>query len=225
MRPRNAAIGTAATFLALMVPLRGCSSDNADTSSSAGTTQSASSDASQALASQSSAAATSASSSDAAGASGEADQAPGALASDADLSKRLPKVSAQQAIDAALKKADGTVHAVELDYSKSSAGWQYDVKILDGTTDHKFTVDATSGEVVKRKQESTDDREKGIYLSSPLSYVDAFKLAQGKASGRLESWKLEYDDGHVAYQFDFVNGSDEQEVTVDVNTKQVTLDH
>lgn len=147
------------------------------------------------------------------------------LAEDADLAKESPAVSPDDAIAAAKDEAkNGTVHAIELDFDRHSDAWQYEVKIIDGTTDYDIEVDADSGEVGKVEKDSTDDKEIAIDLSDPMTFDEALKLAQDKGSGRLESWKLESDDGRVEYQFDFEDSGQETEVTVDVESKRVTID-
>lgn len=147
------------------------------------------------------------------------------LAEDADLAKESPAVSPDDAIATAKDEAkNGTVHAIELDFDRHDDVWQYEVKIIDGTTDYDIEVDADSGEVGKVEKDSTDDKEIAIDLSDPMTFDEALKLAQDKGSGRLESWKLESDDGRVEYQFDFEDSGQETEVTVDVESQRVTID-
>jgi uncharacterized membrane protein YkoI len=146
---------------------------------------------------------------------------------DADLSKKMPATSAGDAVKTAedkIEAKDGTLHAVELDYDSDDAEWEYDVKIKDGNTDHKVVIDADSGKVIRDESESSDDTEKAIDLESPMNYDEAYDLAKKKASGRLSGWKLEYDDGQREYQFDFDDKGSETEVTVNVESKKVTVD-
>ncbi|MCD1284518.1 MULTISPECIES: PepSY domain-containing protein [unclassified Brevibacterium] len=160
---------------------------------------------------------------------GEQSSAPaegsGGLAPDADLSSESPSVSPEDAISAAQKEAgNGTVHAIELDYDRRDAAWQYEVKILKDSTDHDISIDAETGEVVDTEKDSTDDKEGPIDLTDPLSFDDALNLAADKSGGRLTSWKLEHDDGRAEYQFDFDDNGEDTEVTVDVDSKKVTVD-
>lgn len=148
-----------------------------------------------------------------------------ALAADADLSKDSPAVSPADAIATAKEKAgDGIVHSIELDWDEDDAAWQYDVSILDGTTDHDIEIDAESGKVVSHEKDSTDDKEKAIDLDDPMTFDEGLKLAQKKSSGKLVGWKLEYDDGMKEFQFDFDDDGHETEVTVDTETERVTVD-
>lgn len=147
------------------------------------------------------------------------------LPADADLSKESPSVKPEDAIATAKKEAkDGTVHGIELDFDERDKTWQYEVKIIDGTTDFDVEIDAESGEVVDVEKDSTDDKEKAIDLGDPMTFDEALTLAQDKASGRLDEWKLESDDDRIEYQFDFDDEGEEIEVSVDVESKNVTVD-
>ncbi|TSI18760.1 PepSY domain-containing protein [Brevibacterium aurantiacum] len=147
------------------------------------------------------------------------------LAADADLSKESPSVAPKDAIATAKKEAkDGTVHGVELDFDERDKAWQYEVKVIDGSTDFDVEIDAETGEVVDTEKDSSDDKEKAIDLTDPMTFDEALKLARGKASGRLDGWKLESDDNRIEYQFDFDDKSEEIEVSVDVESKEVTVD-
>ncbi|MCF2574141.1 PepSY domain-containing protein [Brevibacterium sp. UCMA 11754] len=147
------------------------------------------------------------------------------LAADADLSKESPSVAPKDAIATAKKEAkDGTVHGIELDFDERDKAWQYEVKVIDGATDFDVEIDAETGEVVDTEKDSSDDKEKAIDLNDPMTFDEALKLAQDKASGRLDGWKLESDDGRIEYQFYFDDKGEEIEVSVDVESKKVTVD-
>ncbi|QQB13259.1 MULTISPECIES: PepSY domain-containing protein [Brevibacterium] len=155
---------------------------------------------------------------------GQSGQSP--LSADADLSRVQPQVTPEDAITAAQADVgDGTVHAIELDHDRRDDAWQYEVKILSGTTDYDVTVDADSGDVVGRDEDTTEDSEQAIDLSSPMTFDEALGLAAGQGTGRLTSWKLESDDDRIEYQFDYEDGSADTEVTVDVDSKTVTVDN
>lgn len=158
--------------------------------------------------------------SDAGGSSGASDLGP-----ETDLRTEAPAVSAADAVAAAQDEAgEGTLHAVELDYDEDDAAWQWDVKILAGTTDHKVIIDAASGEIVADETETTDDQEQAVDLEDPMTYDEALEKATAEVDGELRGWKLEFDDGMTQYQFDLAVGGDEQEVTVDADSGAVTVD-
>lgn len=147
------------------------------------------------------------------------------LAADADLSKESPSVTPKDAVATAKAEAkDGTVHGIELDFDERDKAWQYEVKIIEGTTDFDVEIDAETGDVVDVEKDSTDDKDKAVDLNDPMTFDEALKLAQDKASGRLDGWKLDSDDDRIEYQFDFDDKGEEIEVSVDVESKNVTVD-
>ena len=146
------------------------------------------------------------------------------LSADADLSKESPAISAEDAIKKAEKKVGGgTVHSIELDWDDDDQAWQYEVSVLDGKTDHDVEIDAETGKVVHDDKDDTDDKEKAIDLNDPMTFDDALKHAQKKSDGKLVSWKLEFDDGKQEYQFDFEKDGEDTEVTVDTESKRVSV--
>ena len=147
------------------------------------------------------------------------------LSADADLSKESPAISAEDAIKKAKDKVGGgTVHGIELDWDDKDQAWQYDVSILDGKTDHDVDIDAETGKVVSEDKDDADDKEQAIDLNDPMTFEDALKRAQKKSDGKLVSWKLEFDDDKQEYQFDFEKDGEDTEVTVDTESKRVSVD-
>lgn len=219
MKTNRMAMSTAAGIAALTLALTGCSGGSGE-SADDGQSSSAATDAATGSGTQP---ATEDQTGDDAGE--ESDDST-ALPADADLSKDSPSVSPEDAIDTATEETggDGIVHGIELDWDDRDEAWQYDVSILTGTTDHDIEIDAETGEVVEHEKESTDDKEKAIDLTEPMTVDDALTLAQEKTEGKLTGWKLEYDDGRHEYQFDFEKDGQEIETTVDTETKRVTVD-
>jgi len=150
----------------------------------------------------------------------------GTTPADADLADTQLPVSAQDALSTSADEvgSDGIVHAIELDYSDSAGAWVWSVKTLVDGTDHEVEIDADSGEVLDHEQESTDDQEQAVDLDAPMTFQDALTKAQDEVDGPVSGWKLEWDDGMTAYQLDIGSGSEEREVTVNVDTGEVTVD-
>jgi uncharacterized membrane protein YkoI len=73
-------------------------------------------------------------------------------------------------------------------------------------------------------KDDADDKEQAIDLNDPMTFDDALKRAQKKSDGKLVSWKLEFDDGKQEYQFDFEKDGEDTEVTVDTESKRVSVD-
>ncbi|MPV49024.1 peptidase [Pseudactinotalea sp. HY160] len=145
---------------------------------------------------------------------------------DVDLATTEFSVSAQAALDTSREEigADGIVHGIELDYSSSRGAWIWEVNTLVDGTDHEVDINADTGEVVDHEQDSTDDKEEAIDLNDPMTFEQALDLAHRKVEGPVRSWKLEWDDGVRAYQFDIGDLHNDQEVTVNVETSAVTVD-
>jgi uncharacterized membrane protein YkoI len=124
------------------------------------------------------------------------------------------------------KVAGGTVHGIELDWDDKDGAWRYDVSVLDGNTDHDVDIDAETGKVVSEDTSTTrpTTQEQAIDLNEPMTFDDALERAQKEADGKLVSWKLEFDDGKQEYQFDFEKGGEDTEVTVDTESKRVSVD-
>lgn len=146
---------------------------------------------------------------------------------DADLRDVEFSVSPQQALDISAEEigSDGTVHAIEIDYSEHNQAWTWSVKTLVSGTDHEVEINADTGKILETEKESTNDTEKPISLTDPMPLQEAQKLALQKVEGPIRGWKLEWDDGIKAYQFDIGDGQgDEVEVTVNVEDGSVTVD-
>lgn len=159
----------------------------------------------------------------------DAGGAPAALDRSADLRTDQLAVGPKEAIDTATKEVGpgGIVHAIEVDWSRRHSTWTWEVNVLKDGTDHEVEIDANTGQVVNREQERTNDSEEPIDPETPLPFADALRLATDQVDGPLKAWKLEWDDGRREYQFDIADPSrpdDETEVTVDVETKRVTVD-
>src|SRR5699024_3228084 len=144
---------------------------------------------------------------------------------DSDLRSETLPVSAEDAGSRAEATAGrGRRPAVERDDDEAAGGWRWGIKILVARTDHKVVIDAAAGEGVADEQERTDDQEQTVDLDDPMSYDEASEIAIEKLDGPMRSWKLEYDEGMVQYQFDIGAGDDPQEVTIDAESGRATVD-
>lgn len=150
----------------------------------------------------------------------------GATAQDADLADVSFSTDAQAAIDKSTDEVgDGIVHAIEIEWDEEDYdAWVWSVKTLVDTTDHKVKINADTGEILKQESDDTDDKEEAINLTSPMTPQDAQQKALDKLDGAIRSWKLEWDDGRREYQFDIGDVDDTSEVTVDVDSGNVTID-
>lgn len=146
-------------------------------------------------------------------------------AMDADLAEVDFNTDAQAAIDKSTDEVgDGIVHAIEIDWDEDYNAWVWSVKTLVENTDHKVKINADTGEVLTKESDDTDDSEEAIDLDSPMTLQDAQQKALDEQDGAIRSWKLEWDDNRRTYQFDIGDMDDTTEVSVDVESGDVTLD-
>lgn len=150
----------------------------------------------------------------------------GATGRDVDLADHTFAVTPQQAIDQGKEAAGGgIVHSIELDWSRYHDAWVYELDILVGNIDHDIDIQADTGDILDHDRDDTDDTEKAIDLTSPMTWENARDKAQNAVQGRITSWKLEWDDNRTSYEFDIEDSSgDEIEVSIDANTGRVEID-
>ncbi|MEU7035178.1 PepSY domain-containing protein [Streptomyces sp. NPDC046237] len=133
---------------------------------------------------------------------------------------RDAKVTAAQAIDAALKAQPGTAVSADLDDDR---GWEVDV-LGTGTTSYTVQVDAGTGKVLGKETDRDDDRNDDADDRRVLkgATVDARQAAEAaSAKGVVTSVSLDDDDrATTAWDVDTVNG----DWRVDLKTAQVTPD-
>lgn len=150
----------------------------------------------------------------------------GMTSEDIDLADHTFVITPQQAIDTATQEAGGgLVHSLELDWSQRHSAWVYELDVLVGNVDHDIDIHADTGEILEHERDDTDDQEQAIDLGSPMTWETARDKALGAVSGRITSWKLEWDDGRAGYQFDIMASTDDDiEVEVDAETGAVRID-
>ncbi|MYT97517.1 MULTISPECIES: PepSY domain-containing protein [unclassified Streptomyces] len=143
-------------------------------------------------------------------------------------------ITLDQAVAAALKSVPGTVTEAELDDDDDDHGgrtvWELDVHGSDKKW-HDVTVDATTGKVLKTRQDDdNDDRDRHAPRSAPVTLNAAADAALKSAPGRITSIDLDDDDdgrrGNVLRWDVDITGKDgkHHELKVDAKTGKVTVD-
>ncbi|MGA5469031.1 PepSY domain-containing protein [Streptomyces arboris] len=144
---------------------------------------------------------------------------------------KATRITLDQAVAAALKSVPGTVTEAELD---DDAVWELDVYGSDKTW-HDVTVDATTGKVLKsREDDDNDDRDRNAPRSSTVTLKQAADAALKTAPGSITSIDLDDDDddddrgsrGNVLRWDVDIAGKDgkSHELRVDAKTGKVTVD-
>ncbi len=145
-------------------------------------------------------------------------------------------ITLDQAVAAALKSVPGTVTEAELDDDDDDHDgrtvWELDVHGSDRKW-HDITVDATTGKVLKtREDDDNDDRDRHAPRSAPVTLNAAADAALKTAPGRITSIDLDDDDdddgrrGNVLRWDVDITGKDgkNHELKVDAKTGKVTVD-
>ncbi|MFJ7057278.1 PepSY domain-containing protein [Streptomyces griseobrunneus] len=146
------------------------------------------------------------------------------------------RITLDQAVAAALKSAPGTVTEAGLDDDDDHNGrtvWELDVHGSDKKW-HDITVDATTGKVLKtREDDDNDDHDRNAPRSSTVSLNQAAEAALKTAPGSITSIDLDDDDddddgrrGNVLHWDVDIAGKDgkQHELHVDAKTGTVTVD-
>ncbi|MFD8584484.1 PepSY domain-containing protein [Streptomyces californicus] len=142
------------------------------------------------------------------------------------------RTTLDQAVAAALRSVPGTVTEAELDADDDDhdgrAVWELDVRGSDKKW-HDVTVDATTGKVLKTRQDDdNDDRDRHAPRSSAVTLDEAAAAALKSAPGTVMSIDLDDDDrrGYVLRWDVDVAGRDgkHHELKVDAKTAKVTVD-
>uniref|UniRef100_A0AAU2JX83 PepSY domain-containing protein n=1 Tax=Streptomyces sp. NBC_00049 TaxID=2903617 RepID=A0AAU2JX83_9ACTN len=136
-----------------------------------------------------------------------------ASAASADTARTLPAASAARvdvtadgAAEAALKKYPGVVESLD----KDGAVWHVDVITKDGKKHAELEVDATSGAVTQRGEDTNENAgEHKALLAAKVDAQKAGKAAVAVHPGQV--WSVSWDDdddGATAYWHVEVKGSD-----------------
>ena len=117
----------------------------------------------------------------------------------------------------------------------------YDVEIKHNGTEYEYKIDAYTGEILETKEEADDDythraetKEQNPPIEAKLSTESGSEISLDKAKEIALSYagvtveqavvtkaKLDYDDGRVEYELEFIVGNTEYEYDIDASTGEV----
>lgn len=111
------------------------------------------------------------------------------------------------------------ISSVELD--KDNEKYAYDIKGFNGNDEYEAKVDAESGEILSKEQDSEDDsdNEKAIDFAKVKDAKEAIDKALENNKGFVKSYELDVnDEGKTVYEIDVVGGDD---VELDAETLDI----
>lgn len=110
------------------------------------------------------------------------------------------------------------------DFSEHYGAWVWTVETLTGGTDHEVEIDADTGAVLDHEQDSSDDDERAVDPTDPMTPERAMELATAEVDGPVRAWQLQWDDGAKVYEVEIGSGDEDEDVIVAVDSGQVTVD-
>ncbi|RZB16610.1 peptidase propeptide and YpeB domain protein [Streptomyces sp. F001] len=141
-----------------------------------------------------------------------------------DAAKGGGRLTAVQAIDAALKAAPGTVVSVDLDDDDDGddrRGWEVEV-LGRGTTSYTVNVDTSTGRILGTHTADDDADDRGTVRGAAVTAEEAAEAASAK--GVVTSVDLD-DDGAVSWDVEATDSSGmERDWNVDLKSGAVTAD-
>ncbi|MER5491205.1 PepSY domain-containing protein [Streptomyces sp. NPDC002490] len=144
---------------------------------------------------------------------------------------RLPagvKVSAADAIAKALAERSGTAVSADLDDEDGKVAW--DIEVIDGKRDvYTVIVDPGTGKVLGVHRDADDDDDfddvKAELAAAKGASVDAVGAAKAAAAkGAVTSLDLDTDRSGATWDVETVNGAQERDWNVSLDTAKVTPD-
>ncbi|WP_211747983.1 PepSY domain-containing protein [Paenibacillus sp. Marseille-Q4541] len=136
-------------------------------------------------------------------------------------------ITVQQAKEAALKEAKGTIDDVDLE--KHNGKTFYEVDIEQGKTDVTVKIDAYTGKVLDVYKDTNDDDYDDNESNENVAAADV-KISLEKATqialkelknSKAVSTELDLEDGRYEYDVELENATYEADVTIDANTGKV----
>ena len=149
------------------------------------------------------------------------------------------KIDEQQAKEIALKEAGGG-QVTEFSYDMDDYTPNYDITVLNGTTEYEYEISAVDGSILKR---SVENNPTGTNAAT-IDEAKVKEIVNNQVKGTIVSIKLDHDDARLVYdvtvvdetyKYDFeisaVDGSivsqDKElinQVSNSTNTQGVTID-
>ena len=156
-------------------------------------------------------------------ASGQIPAISGAETSDA-VAIAKSKISLEQAIAMAQKTVKGDLISAEFDQNDYMAGDEFEVKFIDGDMEHEVKIDASSGKILKTKQEKLDAEDLAEYEAlkqAKISLTQAMQKATQSINGKIIEAEFDFDNGIPAYEIEMAKGVEIHKLVIDSINGQV----
>ena len=129
-------------------------------------------------------------------------------------------------LDDAVKKFKEEFKAEEievssLEFDEDNGKYAYDIKGFNGNDEYEAKIDADSGEILSKEQDSEDDSndQKAIDFAKVKDAKEAIDKALENNKGFVKSYELDVnDEGKTIYEIDVVGGDD---VELDAETLDI----
>ncbi|WP_028273160.1 PepSY domain-containing protein [Atopococcus tabaci] len=112
-------------------------------------------------------------------------------------------------------------------FDEEDGRYTYDFEGFDDTNEYSMEIDAQSGEVLNREQESEndDDNDDILNLEGIIMPEEAMSTAVEEAgSGHVEEWELDVENGTTIYEIDMegTDGAfDDDDIRVNAQTGEI----
>lgn len=156
-------------------------------------------------------------------ASGQIPAISGAETSDA-VAIAKSKISLEQAIAMAQKTVKGDLISAEFDQNDYVTGGEFEVKFVDGDMEHEVKIDASSGKILKTKQEKLDAEDLAEYEAlkqAKISLTQAMQKATQSINGKIIEAEFDFDNGIPAYEIEMAKGVEIHKLVIDSINGQV----
>ena len=134
------------------------------------------------------------------------------------------KISLEQAIAMAQKTVKGDLISAEFDQNDYMTGGEFEVKFIDGDMEHEVKIDASSGKILKTKQEKLDAEDLAEYEAlkqAKISLTQAMQKATQSINGKIIEAEFDFDNGIPAYEIEMAKGVEIHKLVIDSINGQV----